>query len=80
MKQEKIKWDVEITDTYGGEANYCWVDRYTVEAVSELGAIQIVSEREGYAWRKEWDAGDCTRYNAVYACVCCFISWHDESI
>lgn len=24
-------YDVEVTDTFGGEANYCWVRRYTVD-------------------------------------------------
>lgn len=24
------KYDVELTDTFGGEANYCWVKRATV--------------------------------------------------
>ena len=25
-----MKFDVEYTDTFNGEANYCWVDRATV--------------------------------------------------
>lgn len=25
------KYDVELTDTFGGEANYCWVRRAVVE-------------------------------------------------
>ena len=24
------KWNVEYTDTFGGEANYCWVKRATI--------------------------------------------------
>ena len=24
------KYDVELTDTFGGEANYCWVKRATI--------------------------------------------------
>jgi hypothetical protein len=27
---DKIRFDVEYTDTMGGEANYCWVKRETV--------------------------------------------------
>lgn len=26
-----VKFDVEYTDTFGGEANYCWVRREVVE-------------------------------------------------
>ena len=29
---------IEVTDTFGGEANYCWVKRFKVTAKSELGA------------------------------------------
>ena len=65
---------VEITDTYGGEANYCWVRRYTVQARNLRGAIQIISRKTGYTWRKDWDDGDTVRYNARGACVCCFIT------
>lgn len=25
------KWDIEYTDTFGGEANYSWVRRATIE-------------------------------------------------
>lgn len=24
------KYDIEYTDTFGGEANYCWVKRHTI--------------------------------------------------
>ena len=25
-------WDIEYTDTFGGESNYCWVHRAEIEA------------------------------------------------
>ena len=28
------RYQVEMTDTFGGEANYCWVRRATIDAVS----------------------------------------------
>ena len=64
----------EVTDTFGGEANYCCVRRYIINAKSELGAIQKLSRHEGYAWRKEYDG----RYNAKNACICAFILDYDE--
>ena len=67
-------FNVEITDTFDGEANYCWVRRYTVKARSLRGAIQIISRKTGYTWRKDWDDGETVRYNAQGANVCCFIS------
>jgi molecular chaperone DnaK len=35
MKKEKVKATVEITDTYGGEANYSWVQRKEIEAKTQ---------------------------------------------
>lgn len=34
----KNTYFVEVTDTFGGEANYCWVRRYKVSASSKLGS------------------------------------------
>lgn len=31
MATETFTLDVEYTDTFGGEANYCWVNRDTLE-------------------------------------------------
>lgn len=64
-------YNVEITDTFGGEANYCWVRRFQVKARTALGAIRKVGQ---YSWRKAWDDGDTVRYNARGACVCCFVT------
>lgn len=30
-----MAWQVEVTDTFGGEANYCWVRRYTIGAIPQ---------------------------------------------
>ena len=41
-----MAYKVEVTDTFGGEANYSWVRRYTVETPScEYGT----SERSQYS-------------------------------
>ena len=68
---------IEVTDTFGGEANYCWVKRFKVTAKSELGAIRKVSREMGYSFRKDWDDGLCTRYNAKGANVCAFASYYE---
>lgn len=41
-------YDVEVTDTFGGEANYCWVRRYKVR-------IPLM-DSEGAAERKKYEA------------------------
>lgn len=74
-------WDIEITDTFGGQANYSWVNRFQVQAKSILGAVQKVARSHGSGWRKDWDYGaDEARYNLRGACVCMFVSWHDSSL
>lgn len=32
---------VEVTDIYGGEANYSWVTRHAIRAKSERGAVCV---------------------------------------
>ena len=71
-------YDVEITDTFGGEANYCWVKRYTVKAKSFRGAINAIARRYGGGWRKDYDTDDSARYNLRGACVCAFVTWVGE--
>jgi molybdenum-dependent DNA-binding transcriptional regulator ModE len=66
-------YKIEITDTFGGEANYSWLRVLTITARSIRGAINKASRQTGYSFRKEWDSGDCVRYNAVHSCVCAFV-------
>ena len=63
----------EITDTYAGEANYTWVRHYTIQANTMRGAVQKLAREHGSGWRKEYDAGDVTRYNLQGACICMFV-------
>ena len=74
------KFTIEVTDTFGGEANYCWIKRYLVTANNERGAINKLARSEGAGWRKSWDSGDLSRYDLTGACICCFVEWFDESI
>ena len=65
----KHQYFVEMTDTYGGEANYCWVNRFLVTASSELGAIRKVTRKTGYRARKQYEG----RYRVPNACITYFI-------
>jgi len=66
---------VEVTDTFGGEANYCWARRYRVNAASQRGAISKISRHEGLHFRNTGN-----RYDASNACVCAFIDdWDDNN-
>jgi len=64
---------IEVTDTYDGEANYCWVRRYSYQAKTERGAIQKLAREHGAGWRKDYSMGDMSRYNLQGAAVCLFI-------
>lgn len=68
---------VEITDTFGGEANYCWVRRYKVRAKSFLGAVQKISRHTGDKWHKTMDCGDFMRYDSKSGATCFFIEAYD---
>ena len=39
---------IEVTDTFGGEANYCWVKRGTTKAQSRRGIINAVKDLAGW--------------------------------
>ena len=70
----KRQYFVEMTDTFGGEANYCWVNRFIVTASSERGAISKVTRRTGTHAR----ASGSGRYDAIGgACVVYFVEWVD---
>ena len=40
--------NLELTDTFGGDANYSWVRRTTVEVPSDVSASTII--RKAKAW------------------------------
>jgi hypothetical protein len=69
------KFKIEITDTFGGEANYCWVRRYECEAKSILGAIRKLAREYGAGWKFDYSTGDMARYNLAGACVCAFVEY-----
>jgi hypothetical protein len=78
MKQNM--YFVEITDTFGGEANYSWVTRHCVTASSARGAMWKVSRDSGLSWHcvdKTWDT---KRYDSQSGATCAFITKWDNDI
>ena len=73
-------FNIEITDTFGGEANYSWVRRYTYQAKSFRGAVAKLAREYGSGWRLDFTYDDMARYNLTGACVCCFVSYADEEV
>lgn len=72
-------YHIEVTDTFGGEANYYWKKEWITDASSFQGAISKLARSEGAGWRKEWDVGDTARYNLSGACVCAFVMQLSDS-
>lgn len=71
----KHHYFIEMTDTFGGEANYCWVNRFIVSASSERGAIGKVTRKTGYRAR----GVGCGRYNVPRCAICYFVEWVDAA-
>lgn len=67
-------YNIEITDTFGGEANYSWVKRFKVTANTVRGAVTKLAKLEGSGWRKDWSIDDTTAYLMRGACIICFVS------
>ena len=71
----KHTYFIEMTDTFGGEANYCWVNRFIVSASTPRGAMRRVCTRTSDTVR---DVG-CDRWDSTRGCVCYFVEWVDPA-
>ncbi len=70
---------IEVTDTFGGEANYSWATRHVIKAKSLRGAVNALSRRSGISWHSV----GCNRYDSKSGATCFFIEefdpeFHDE--
>ena len=75
-----MQFQAELTDTFAGEANYCWVRRATFEAPADAStrllvrrakkALSLTNSRHSIAW----DCGDMIRLNFNNSATCLFIS------
>ena len=75
----KTLYYIEVTDTFGGEANYSWVTRHVIKAKSLKGAVNALSRRSGISWHSV----GCNRYDSKSGATCFFIEefdpeFHDE--
>ena len=45
-------WDIEVTDTFGGQANYSWVERSKLrvpDGISDLALVRRIKSAAGYS-------------------------------
>lgn len=52
----------ELTDLFGGEANYNWVKHYGISAKTQLGALRKISKELGCSFKYDirnysWKSG-----------------------
>lgn len=67
----------EMTDTFGGEANYSWVRRFRVEATNARGAVWKLSRETGLTLRSAGDYGDQSIYDSKSGATRLFIEPFD---
>lgn len=73
------KYSIEMTDTFGGEANYCWVRRAIIDAPSDASS-RLLTRRAKKALgistphRITSDLGDLIRIDLRNNPICIFIS------
>ena len=75
--------NIEVTDTFGGEANYSWVRRFAIanrEGESESATIRRAKAAAGLFGRhQKISYGDMIRLDFPDACICAFITWEEEA-
>jgi len=75
-----VKFAVEYTDTFGGNANYSWVDRKIIEVPEDASDLTVVRRAKaavglsGVPCRREDFGGEFVLY-PYGICTVCFINW-----
>ena len=72
---------VEMTDTFGGEANYSWVTRHTIEADSPKQAIRRFKFKEMVKHPQIviYDDGDFMRVDLKGSNTCIIATYEGET-
>ena len=77
-----MAYQIEITDTFGGESNYSWVKRKIFDWPDTLTRRQIVRRAKSFAGWSGWrcnvsGGGDLVEIKPIGACMVCFVIWTD---
>jgi hypothetical protein len=75
-----MKIEIELTDTFGGEANYSWVRRYTLatpENISQRALVRRIKKAAGITGVRcvTDDHGGMIAIRPVGACVVLFATF-----
>jgi hypothetical protein len=79
---ETARWLVEVTDTFGGQANYGWVSRYYLpvkQGESNTALIRRAKKIAGYSNVRgiTVDTGTHLEYRPDKMAVIMFVIWED---
>jgi len=74
----KNRYFIEMTDTFGGEANYCWVNRFIVTASSHRGAMRRVCAHTGDKVQCEDRYNEPQTWDSAIGCIRYFVKWIDD--
>ena len=74
-----MTYNIEMTDTFAGEANYCWVKRATFDAPDNVSRLALVRRAKGLMGLngvrcRTYDHGDMVEIRPRGACVVMFIT------
>lgn len=67
-------YHIEVTDTFGGDANYAWVTRHVIKGSTRRGAVNRFSRLSGMSWHYV----GCDRYDSKSGATCFFIEEYDH--
>ena len=72
-----VTWDIEVTDTFGGEANYAWVYRYAIrmpDDISDLALVRRIKSVTGYSGirGRTYVSGDFVEIRFPSRCIVIF--------
>lgn len=75
-------WNLEHTDTFGGDANYCWVRRGTITAKSDTVRAAVRAAKTYLGWSghpcRVEHYGDAIAIYPRGVCQVCFLTWPDD--
>lgn len=77
-------WNIEVTDLFCGQANYCWVLRGTTKANTRRGRIEAAKKLAGWTgWVRVQvsDYGDMLEIRPTVGsgvCQVAFVTWKEE--
>lgn len=74
-----MSYNIEVTDTFGGEANYCWVKRGKIEGTPSrrkmIAEVKKLAGWDGWCRVKLEHLGDCTVVRPVNTSGVCQIAF-----